>query len=309
VKTPVVPLPDLLPDADVRHVAVGVFDGVHRGHAAVIQTLKKEAGTEPTAVLTFAPHPLRIIAPEKAPGLLTSLEERCALLQEFGIGRLIVLRFDSSLRELQAEVFVEKLRQAFPRLRSVTVGANFHFGNNREGNGPFLQTLGERHGFQVHIVEARCLDGNVISSSRIRQAVLRRDFAEAEALLGRPYAFSGEVVRGDGRGRELGFPTANLDIGERLLPPSGVYAGFAQTGGQSHRAVLNIGFRPTLTDSRQITVEIHLLDFTGDLYGQTVAAGRLHFLREEKKFRNAEELKQQLEADIKTARRNPADSF
>ena len=301
MKTSVVPLPELPPQPGIRHVAVGVFDGVHLGHAAVIENLKKEAGTEEAAVLTFDPHPLQVIAPEKAPGLLTSLEERCALLRGLGASHLIVLRFDSHLRELGAETFVEKLKRTFPDLRSVAVGANFHFGNNREGNGAFLTAAGKRQGFEVHIVEARCLDGTPISSSRIRQAVLDGDFARASALLGRDYSFCGVVIPGDRRGREIGFPTANLETGRRLLPPSGVYAAFARLRDRSYPAVINIGTRPTMTKEGRTTVEVHLPNFSEDLYGETLSISRLRFLRKEIRFESVEKLKEQIALDIQHA--------
>jgi len=294
-----VPLTQLAPHPGVTGLAIGVFDGVHLGHQAVVRSLKGSL-----AALTFEPHPLAIIAPDRVPPRLTTLEQKVAYLRAQGTVAVVAVKFDAALRELSPAAFVDEIARIFPDLKEVAIGENWSFGRNREGNAARLAELVHAHGFTVKAIAPVQLDGAAVSSTRIREAILQRRFDEAARLLGRSYAVTGTVIHGDERGRLLGFPTANLAGVEQLLPPHGVYAARARVAGNltKYRAVMNLGRRPTFTSNGVDSLEVHLLDFQADLYDQKLWVSDLVWLRDEQTFANADALKAQIAEDIAKAR-------
>lgn len=293
--------------ADDRPVcaAIGMFDGVHVGHQEIIQKVIAEAraGGGVSVVITFDAHPSEIVAPERAPALLQSLAQRIETIGALGAEALWVIHFDRAFSELSAEAFVRQMAAAWGRLRSLCVGANFAFGHRRSGNVGLLRQLGEELGFAVHGLPAVTVDGQAVSSTRIREAVRAGDFAGAGRLLGRPYQLAGQVVVGDQLGRQLGFPTANLDVRGLVVPPHGVYATQARWRGAEYPSVTNIGLRPTLRGAAPtLRVETHLLDFQGDLYGEELGLRFVARLREERQFASLAELQAQIDRDLTAAR-------
>jgi riboflavin kinase/FMN adenylyltransferase len=289
----------LAPHPGVHGLAIGVFDGVHLGHQAVVASLEGKR-----AAFTFEPHPLSVIAPDRVPPRLTTLEQKVAYLRAQGTVAVVAVKFDAALRELSAAAFVDEIQRVFPDLRQVAIGQNWSFGRNREGNAARLAELAQAHGFGVKAIAPVMLDGAPVSSTRIREAILQRRFEEAARLLGRSYAVTGKVVSGEERGRSLGFPTANLAEVEQLLPPRGVYAVRARVAGnlKKYPAVMNLGNRPTFTSNGTDSLEVHLLDFEGDLYGQKLWVSDFVWLRDEQKFAGSEALRAQIQQDVAKAR-------
>jgi riboflavin kinase/FMN adenylyltransferase len=300
VLTGPVPLHELAPHPGVTGLAIGVFDGVHLGHQAVLKSL---GGVR--AALTFEPHPLAVIAPDRVPPRLTTLEQKVAYLRAAGASAVIAVKFDTALRELSPADFVAEIARVFPDLTQVAIGENWSFGRNREGNAARLTELARPLGFSVGAIPPVLLDGAPVSSTRIREAIAQKNFTEAASLLGRSYAVAGTVIHGEERGRQLGFPTANLGEVEQLLPPRGVYAVRARVAGNltKYRAVLNLGKRPTFTSNGVNSLEVHLLDFQADLYGQRLWISDFNWLRDEQKFSGADALKAQIQMDIAQARK------
>jgi riboflavin kinase/FMN adenylyltransferase len=294
-----VPLLQLAPHPGVDGLAIGVFDGVHLGHQAVVRSLKGHV-----VALTFEPHPLSIIAPDRVPPRLTTLEQKVAYMRAQGAVAVIAVKFDAALRELSPAAFVDEIGRIFPDLKQVAIGENWSFGRNREGNAERLAQLAKMYLFTVNAIAPVMLDGAPVSSTRIREAILARNFDEAARLLGRSYAVTGKVVQGDQRGRTLGFPTANLAHVEQLLPPRGVYAVRARVAGNltKYRAVMNLGQRPTFTSNGVDSLEVHLLDFNADLYDQKLWVSDMVWLRNEQAFPNADALKAQIIEDVARAR-------
>jgi riboflavin kinase/FMN adenylyltransferase len=284
--------------------AIGMFDGVHLGHQQVLtQTLADAHQHEAIAVaVTFDCHPATIVAPDRVPPLIYSLPQRLRAIESLGIDTTLLLRFDRAFSEQPGEAFIRELARDFGAVHSVCVGSRFTFGHRRSGNVELLRKLGQELRFIVHGLASVSLDGEVVSSTRIRECIRAGDLDAASQMLGRAYALAGAVLRGDEIGRKLGFPTANLDTRGLALPPNGVYAVHATVGGREHRAVLNIGYRPTLAQPEpQLRVEVHLLDFSGDLYGQEVEVAFVEKLREERKFASPEELRAQIKRDVTAA--------
>jgi riboflavin kinase/FMN adenylyltransferase len=294
-----VPLTDLDPHPGVNGLAIGVFDGVHLGHQAVVKSLDGKV-----AALTFEPHPLSIIAPDRVPPRLTTLEQKVAYMRAQGTVAVIAVKFDAALRELSPDAFVDQIARIFPDLKQVAIGVNWSFGRNREGNAVRLAELAREHGFIVKAIPPVSLDGAAVSSTRIREAILTRRFDDAAKLLGRSYAITGKIVHGDERGRTIGFPTANLAEVEQLLPPRGVYACRARVAGNltKYKAVMNLGNRPTFTSNGTDSLEVHILDFDADLYDQKLWVSHLVWLRTEMAFPSASALKAQIEEDVARAR-------
>jgi len=286
-------------------IAIGFFDGVHLGHQQVIrQTLADARHHEATTlVVTFDRHPNAVVAPDRVPPLIYSLPQKLRAVEALGADCLLLIHFDEAFSRQPAEVFVRSLAPKPGRLQSLCVGADFVFGYKRGGNVTLLRQLGQELGFIVHGIAAVSLDGKAVSSTRIREVISSGDLDAAGQMLGRGYSIAGEVVRGDQVGKKLGFPTANLDVAGLVLPPRGVYAAHARHGNQDYRAAVNIGVRPTITDAQpQIRVEAHLLDFSGELYGEEIELTFVEKLREEQKFASLEELKSQIARDVQKAR-------
>jgi riboflavin kinase/FMN adenylyltransferase len=294
-----VPLTELEPHPGVTGLAIGVFDGVHLGHQAVIKSLEGKV-----AALTFEPHPLSVIAPDRVPPRLTTLEQKVAYMRAQGTVAVIAVKFDTALRELSPADFVHEIHRVFPDLKQVAIGVNWSFGRNREGTAVRLAELAREHGFIVKAIPPVSLGGAAVSSTRIREAIVQRRFDDAARLLGRSYAITGKVVHGDERGRTLGFPTANLAEVEQLLPPRGVYAVRARVAGNltKYRAVMNLGNRPTFTSNGIDSLEVHLLDFDADLYDQKLWVSDMVWLRDEIAFPGIDALKAQIADDVERAR-------
>lgn len=286
-------------------VTVGNFDGVHRGHLALVEAVVEEARAHggPAVALTFDPHPSRVLAPERAPATLMTVTQRAEILGALGISSLAVLPFTRELSHQSAEAFVREVLVQALGSRVVVVGFNFRFGRDRAGDVAALEGLGRRLDLHVRTVPPIVVDGAVVSSTRVREAVVRGGVEAARELLGRPYFVDGAVVRGLGRGRRLGIPTANLDPVNEILPGGGVYAARCRVeGGELRPAVVNVGRRPTFGGGAML-LEAHLLDFEGDLYGHTLRVAFERRLRDEFRFPDAEALRRQILQDVAHARR------
>ena len=254
-------------------------------------------------VVTFDPHPQRILRPENAPRLLQSLSQRLRALSALGPDATMVVSFDTALSRVPGAEFIRSLADGFGRLRSITVGETFHFGYQRSGNIGLLRTLGAELGFVVDAVAPVQLDGGPISSTRVRNELSAGRLDEVARLLGRPYCAAGTVIHGDHLGRSLGFPTANIDVSGRALPPSGVYAAQVALEGRPHQAVLNLGVRPTVAlPAPEPRLEVHLLEYSGDLYGRELEVEFIRLLRPEQKFASVEALQEQIRRDVEAAR-------
>jgi len=284
-------------------VTIGVFDGVHIGHRRVIAdliSLAETSGLSPT-VVTFDPHPLSILAPERAPRMLTSVDQRIDQFRQLGVEIAGVLDFPD-IREMLADEFCNQVLFQALRAKRVVVGADFRFGRDRGGDAALLAREGERLGFDVSVVDLFGHLEGVVSSTRIRQLISNGLVEEAAALLGRPYELAGQVIEGERRGHTIGFPTANIAVlPDRQLPGRGVYAGTARVGDDSFSAAINVGTRPTF-DGQGTTIEAHLLDFSGDLYGRFMAISFETRLRDEMRFDGIEALTTQIRADVERVR-------
>jgi riboflavin kinase / FMN adenylyltransferase len=286
-------------------LAIGVFDGVHLGHRAVIERVLADArnagGT--AVVATFDPHPARILRPEKAPRILTSTPHKLRLIRDLGVEHLLILPFSREFAETEPAKFLHDLSAAGRPLREICVGHEWCFGKNRAGNLALMAEIGRELGFDEVGVPAVQIDGEVASSTLIRSAIEAGNLARAARFLGREYAILGTVVRGDQLGRRLGFPTANLAAHNEQFPPNGVYAVDVQRNGTRLRGVANIGVRPTIANaSGERLLEVHLFDFDSDLYGEDLEVTFRRFLRPERKFESLEELKAQIAQDVAAAR-------
>ena len=293
----------VLPNGAV--VTVGTFDGVHRGHRAVLDDLvvRARAANRASVLVTFEPHPLAVLRPDLAPRRLTTAAERAAALAETSLDYLVVVEFDRALAALEPEAFVRSVLLDRCQMAELVVGHDHGFGRGRSGDLATLRALGRRHGFRVDsIAPVAGADGAVISSSAIRQAIQAGDLAEAARGLGRPYRVSGRVERGAARGRTIGVPTVNLAPPEgKLLPPDGVYAVRVEWGGGVVGGMMNQGSRPTVGDSRR-WLEAHLFDFEGDLYGREIRIEWVASLRAIRRFDSLDALGVQLELDREAAR-------
>ncbi|TAL17736.1 bifunctional riboflavin kinase/FAD synthetase [bacterium] len=284
-------------------VTIGNFDGVHRGHRALLEKLVERAQKTggPGIVITFDPHPLRVLNPSRCPPMLTDFDYKAELIGALGVDVLVRARFDRDFaaqtpEEFAAEVLGKKLGAA-----EVWVGPDFAFGNGREGDLGLLSKIGKKAGFAVHSFEPFLLDGERVSSTAVREAVGRSDFESAKRLLGRPYEIHGVVVKGRGRGKNLGFPTANLLPRQEAVPGNGVYAAWAFTCGKRLMAAVNIGPNPTFGDGG-VNIEAYLLDFEGDLYGQPLSLVFVSQLRGEVAFGSVEALVSHIRADVARVR-------
>ena len=285
-------------------LALGNFDGLHRGHVKIIERVNRRAEEQgaTAAVLTFDPHPPRVVRPDKAPPLLMTTEQKLSCLRAQGIDGVAVVRFTPELSRWEPETFVHKVLVEWMDIAEVWVGANFLFGRDRSGNFSLLRSLGARYGFRVEKIDPVRYKEFVVSSTRIRRLVGDGEVDEAGALLGHHYFIDGEVVPGSARGREQGFPTANLKTDNEILPPDGVYAATVTIDGVMHPAVTNVGQRPTFETNGARVVEAHVLDYDADLYGQHVRLAFVQRLREERAFSDADALKVQIAADCAEAR-------
>ena len=290
-------------------VTVGTFDGVHLGHREVITAVVTRARelAARSVVMTFDPHPKEVVASARGPvELLSTMGERAAAFERLGVDLLLVIPFTYEFSRLSSREFYERHVSGEVGVREVIVGHDHTFGRDREGNIEPLRAIGNELGFAVRVLPPFLVDGERISSTRIRTALREGNAAKAARFLGSPYTLSGTVVPGDGRGRGLGYPTANIAVqaARKVIPADGVYVVQAELSGESHRGMMNIGVRPTVTDGHTRTLEVHLLGSHGDLAGESITVGFLDRLRDERKFASLDELIGQLARD-----RAAAESF
>jgi riboflavin kinase/FMN adenylyltransferase len=284
-------------------VTIGVFDGVHLGHKHLISKLKELARLQSlcTVALTFHTHPQEILTPDSQPPFLTDALEKAQLLKNEGLSGVIVLTFTPELSRLSARQFVDLLRIQL-HMKGLVIGPDFALGRKSEGNIPTLQKLGQELGFSVTVIPPVTMNGEIISSTVIRQAMADGDMSKVKRLMGRPFSLHGRVIHGHGRGQGLGFPTVNLDIlPGQALPPDGVYATLAHANSRIFHSVTNVGMNPTFENTNR-TIEAYLLDFREDLYQHEIKIDFIQKLRDEVKFANVDELVRQIYKDIKEAR-------
>jgi len=295
---------DALEEIDAPVVlAAGVFDGVHLGHQAVLQAaIDSAARIEGVPVaLTFDPHPATILRSDRAPRLLTPLDFKLQLIKGLGIEHALIIRFDADFALIEAEDFILSLCRSTPQLAGICVGEGWMFGHGRRGNARILRKLGMQNGFFTSATAPVQRDGEVVSSTHIRQSLAACDLAKAARLLGRDFAIRGLVVRGAGLGKKFGFPTANISTGFQQYPPDGVYAIRALVNEKTLHGVANIGLRPTVATDGDRVLEGHFFDFSGDLYDAVIEVSFLHFLRSEVKFETSDALTAQIREDVSSA--------
>lgn len=285
-------------------LAIGVFDGVHRGHQSLIRQVVADAHAAAGAavVLTFDPHPARVLHPGQPPALLTALPHKLRLIEQLGADACLVVTFDRRFAATSPEEFIATVVRHTPRLREICVGARFRFGHNRAGDARLIATLAVRHGFHAREIPPVTIAGEPISSTAVRQCVHRGDLDRAAAMLDRPFAVTGVVVAGDDRGKQLGYPTANLRPHHDALPPEGVYAVQVIGSGLARGGVANLGRRPTFAAGGERVLETHLWEFQGNLYGQELEVRFLKRLRAEQKFPSRDALRAQIVLDVAAAR-------
>jgi riboflavin kinase/FMN adenylyltransferase len=285
-------------------LALGNFDGLHRGHRKILDRVQRVASerSATSVVMTFDPHPPRVVRPDKAPALLMTKAQKIDALAAAGVQGTAIVRFTPELSHWDPEMFVRTVLVDWLHVAEVWVGANFLFGHDRAGNFSLLRTLGARYGFKAEKIDPVRYKDFVVSSTRIRRLVGEGRVDEAGALLGHEYYMDGTVTQGDRRGRTIGFPTANLCSENELLPPLGVYATTMKIGEVVHPSITNIGTRPTVDDSGRVVIETHVFDFDRDLYGQAVRVGFVQRLRDERRFESLEALRTQIDADSQRAR-------
>jgi riboflavin kinase / FMN adenylyltransferase len=286
-------------------LAIGVFDGAHLGHQTVISTSAEHAraanGTP--VVVTFDPHPEKILRPDKAPHLLTATPHKIALIRALGVHHLLIIPFDKQFAATEPENFVHQLVEHSKPLREICVGHEWSFGRNRRGNLQLLKKLGAQFDFNVVGIPPVSVNDEIVSSTTIRSAVEAGDLKKAATMLGREYTILGTVVRGDDLGKKIGFPTANLSAHSEQFPPNGVYFAEAKFDDAVYPGVVNLGYRPTVSSSRDRILEVYLLDFDRDIYGKDLELRFIRYLRPEKKFENVDALVRQIESDVQQARK------
>jgi riboflavin kinase/FMN adenylyltransferase len=297
-------LEDIPPEFMGAYVTIGNFDGVHRGHIPIFQRLIQEARQEKrkAVVITFDPHPKKILRPEIRPFyLITTIEEKIDLIEAQGIDAMVIVPFSLEFSKITAEEFIRRILWDKLRIKKIFIGHDYTFGTNREGNESFLKAVGKKLGFEVALINAVRIGGKTVSSTRLRLAILDGDVKTAATLLGRPYNVSGIVVRGKNRGSHLGFPTANIKPDKVLIPARGVYAVMVHFEKSQLQGVLNIGFNPTFADD-ELSIEVYLFDFRGDIYGERLNILFIDRIRDEVKFDGPERLIEQIKRDINQAK-------
>ncbi len=283
---------------------IGMFDGVHRGHQKIIEAMRHHALTKKgeSVIITFNRHPKTVIE-NRSPSFITSLEHRLSLLERLGVDYTVVLTFDQKLAQMTAEDFIREILACWLGVKCIVLGFNCHFGKNREGNSTLVRRLAEKYGFEIYECSPVIYQDQVISSTAIRQAILTGELETAEKMLGRPVSVLGTVVKKSGRGRTLGYPTANLALHHEVRPPRGVYGTKIRWAGHEYLALTNIGLRPTFVrepsanEDETLEIEVHILDFHEDIYGQNLEVQFLFKIRDEISFTTVEELKAQIDSD------------
>lgn len=285
-------------------LALGNFDGVHRGHRKILDRVRRVASERgsTSVVMTFDPHPPRVVRPDKAPPLLMTKPQKLEAIAGAGVQGTAIVRFTTELSKWDPETFVRAVLVDWLHVSEVWVGANFLFGRDRAGTFSLLRTLGARFGFNAEKIDPVRYKDFVVSSTRVRRLIGEARVDEAGALLGHQYFIDGTVVHGEQRGRTIGFPTANLSTENELLPPNGVYATTASIDGVVHPSVTNVGVRPTVDQSGRVSIETHLLGVDRNLYGAAIRLGFVQRLRDERAFESLEALRTQIDADCRRAR-------
>ena len=294
---------DPLLQATITELALGFFDGLHLGHREVIVGSRTPAELSQSAVLSFFTHPQSVLFHDRPITLITGLPHKQRLLESWGLQHLILLPFNLEISQKSPEQFLTEIHSAFPSLSTIRVGQNFRFGRHRQGTPEYLIEWGRLQKIQVEVISSVLHQELAISSSRIRQLLQQGDLPSAQRLLGRPYSIYGMVGEGEKLGTRLGFPTANLQTEDGQLLPQGVYAGYAhRPDGPCYPAAINLGTRPSVSSGHSTSIEAHLLDFSGDLYGQYLDLEIVRFIREERKFNSVTELTDQIRKDIEHVR-------
>ncbi len=284
-------------------LTIGNYDGLHLGHRRIIERIKLKAREQKgtSMLMTFHPHPLTILKPEKFVGLITPLHVKRRLIEEAGIDVLFIVPFTDEFHLINPELFVDSLLMEKLGIKGLIVGYDFKFGKGGKGNVEYLASKSAEYGFFFEIQAAITLDGEKVGSNRIRKMIRDGDVGKAGVHLGRPYMIEGTVIKGDGRGRTIGFPTINLKSDFPLIPKRGVYISMVEIDGKKFSAVTNIGYNPTF-DGQGLTIETYILDFSQDLYGREIALYFLNRIRDEVKFSSVDELKGRIWKDVETAR-------
>ena len=286
-------------------LAIGMFDGVHLGHQKVLQNAINAASQSNaiSVAVTFDQHPANIISPKNAPSLIQTQAQRNRSIELLGVDAILIIKFNEAFSRKSGKSFIQELAQGFESIHSISVGNDFMFGHNRDGNFQLLQKLSQELNFLTYGLQPVKLNGQIVSSTRIRSALINGKIDDAKQMLGRKFSIEGPVVKGDGKGRKIGFPTANIDTKNLILPPNGVYASYTKFNGKTHKSLLNIGVRPTIKKPNpSIQVEAHILKFNENIYDQVIDIELIEKLRNEMKFESIEELKKQISCDIENAK-------
>jgi riboflavin kinase/FMN adenylyltransferase len=298
-------LKDIPEDLKGGVITIGNFDGVHLAHQAILNRVlqvAKKTGSK-AIVMTFEPHPQQVLHPERKPFyLITTLDEKLARLEEQGIDAVILIEFSLEFAKTTAQTFARDILCGTFQPTLILIGHDYTFGSGKEGKPEYLRTEGRACGFDVEVMGAVEMEDGIVSSTRVRKAILEGDVSLASRLLGRPYSLRGHVVKGDRRGTDIGFPTANIEPEKLLVPGRGVYAALVEMEGKRFQSAVNIGFNPTFTQEKRTTVEAHLLDYGGNLYGRKLLIRFIERIRDEKKFEGPEPLIEQIRKDVERTR-------
>lgn len=296
---------DNLPNFKNAVVTIGTFDGVHEGHKVILKKVIEEARhiNGESILLTFDPHPRKLIYPDQKVDILTPLDKKLELIKQIGIEHIVVVPFTKAFASLSAERYITDFLVKYFNPSKIVIGYDHHFGHDRAGNIELLSAMKEKYNYEIVEINAQLIDDATISSTKIRNSILSGDIAEANKMLGRPYSIYASVIEGQKLGRTIGYPTANLqaDNDEQITPANGVYAVKVLYGENEYKGMLNIGVRPTVSNEKQRHVEVHIFDFDIDIYGENVTVRFVKRLRDEQPFSSIDELKKQLDIDKENA--------
>jgi riboflavin kinase/FMN adenylyltransferase len=293
-----------IPELPSLCLTLGTYDGIHLGHQKIIRRVVEKARKigGASCVVTFDPHPRQILAPDSAPDLLTSTTKKIELIEGLGVDAVCLIRFTPEFAKIEARDFVKDFLIGTLHMKIIIEGYDWRFGKGRKGGVGLLREMGKDDGYEVEQVDGVAVDGQVISSTLIRELVLLGDLDVAASYLGRRYSITGDIVEGSRLGREIGFPTANIEPHHEAIPPNGIYAVWVDLAGGRKQGTLNIGYRPTVTEERKRTVEVHIMDFYEDIYHEEIEITFVEKLRDEQKFPSLEALTAQIKKDVEKAR-------